>query len=210
MLKLKVCGMKYPKNIETLTALNPDYMGFIFYPRSKRYMAGSLSSAFMKKIPESIKKVGVFVNDSFESIQFEVNRNNLSLVQLHGNEPPELCEKFKKKEIKVIKAFQIYPDFNFNQLEIFKKSCDYFLFDTLTPKYGGSGQKFDWDLLKNYDNEKPFFLSGGIDLEDAYKIRNINNLNIHAVDINSQFEISIGLKDIQKVKMFQSKLLLEE
>ncbi len=210
MLKLKVCGMKYPKNIETLTALNPDYMGFIFYPRSKRYMAGSLSSAFMKKIPESIKKVGVFVNDSFESIQFEVNRNNLSLVQLHGNEPPELCEKFKKKEIKVIKAFQIYPDFNFNQLEIFKKSCDYFLFDTLTPKYGGSGQKFDWDLLKNYDNEKPFFLSGGIDLEDAYKIRNINNLNIHAVDINSQFEISIGLKDIQKVKMFQSKLLSEE
>lgn len=210
MLKLKVCGMKYPKNIETLTALNPDYMGFIFYPRSKRYMAGSLSSAFMKKIPGSIKKVGVFVNDSFESIQFEVNRNNLSLVQLHGNEPPELCEKFKKKEIKVIKAFQIYPDFNFNQLEIFKKSCDYFLFDTLTPKYGGSGQKFDWDLLKNYDNEKPFFLSGGIDLEDAYKIRNINNLNIHAVDINSQFEISIGLKDIQKVKMFQSKLLSKE
>jgi len=206
MLKLKVCGMKYPKNIQALTILKPDYMGFIFYPKSKRYMAGSLSGAFVRTIPESIKKVGVFVNDFFESIEFEVNRTKLHLVQLHGNESPELCAKLKEQNIQVIKAFQIYPGFDFKMLEPFKSSCDYFLFDTQTPLYGGSGHKFDWELLKNYDNEKQFFLSGGIDLVDADKIMNIKDLNIHAIDINSKFEISTGLKDIEKVKSFQEHL----
>jgi phosphoribosylanthranilate isomerase len=207
MLKLKVCGMKFPRNIEALVELKPDYIGFIFYPKSKRYMAGSLNPIFVKNIPETIKKVGVFVNDSFESIEFEVKRNNLNLVQLHGNESPELCNSLKTKGIKTIKAFQIYPGFDFNLCQPYKEFCDYFLFDTQTPLYGGSGHKFDWELLKNYDNEKTFFLSGGIDLEDADKLKNISNLNIHAIDINSKFEFSPGLKDIEKVKKFQALLL---
>jgi phosphoribosylanthranilate isomerase len=210
MLKLKVCGMKYPKNILALAALNPDYIGFIFYPKSKRYMAASLNASFIKQIPESIKKVGVFVNDSVESIEFEVNRNNLDLVQLHGNESPGLCKLLKQKGIQIVKAFQIYPGFNFNTLDPFNQYCDYFLFDTQTPLYGGSGHKFDWELLNNYSNDKAFFLSGGIDLEDVDKIRSIKNLYIHAIDINSKFELSEGLKDIEKVKEFQVLLNLTE
>jgi len=209
MLKLKVCGMKFPKNIEALVELKPDFIGFIFYPKSIRYMAGSLNAGFIKKIPESIKKVGVFVNDFFESIEFEVVRNNLNLVQLHGNESPDLCKALKSRGIQVVKAFQIYPGFVFSSLEPYKDYCDYFLFDTQTPLYGGSGHKFDWELLTNYDNQKPFFLSGGIDLEDVDKIKNIKNLNIHAIDINSKFEFSAGLKDIEKVKKFKNLLLSE-
>jgi len=208
MLKLKVCGMKFPKNILALIELKPDYMGFIFYPKSKRYMAASLNASFIKQIPESIKKVGVFVNDSLESIQFEVTRNNLNFVQLHGNETPEHCVSLNTKGIHVIKAFQVYPGFDFSLLKPYNESCDYYLFDTQTHLYGGSGNKFDWNILKNYNNEKPFFLSGGIDLEDVDKIFNINDLNIHAIDINSCFELSPGLKDIEKVKSFQKLLNL--
>lgn len=205
-MKLKVCGMKYPQNINQLIELLPDYIGFIFYPKSKRYMADFTNPEVLKAIPDNIKKVGVFVNESVEGIRTAIEKFCLDVVQLHGNENPESCKKLKEFGFKIIKAFQVHEDFDFAQLDEYKDFCDYFLFDTQTPLYGGSGHKFDWQLLKKNDNEKPFFLSGGIGLEDVESIRNIKNLNIHAIDVNSKFEIEPALKNINQLKEFKTKL----
>ena len=195
--------MKEPENINQLTDIQPDYIGFIFYPKSKRYMADSLSANVVQTIPNNIKKVGVFVNESIDGIENVAKKFQLDFIQLHGDESAEFCKKMNDTGFQIIKAFQVYENFDFNQLEPYKKYCKYFLFDTQTPLYGGSGHKFNWQILKNYDNEKPFFLSGGIDLEDADKILNITSLNIYAIDINSKFEIEPGLKDIEKIKKFK-------
>lgn len=198
--------MKDPENIKQLIDIQPDYIGFIFYPRSKRYMADSLESEILKAIPGHIKKVGVFVNETDEKITKAVKKFQLDFIQLHGDESPNLCNSLNINGLSIIKAFQIHQNFDFAQLESYKKSCQYFLFDTQTALYGGSGHKFNWQLLENYDNEKAFFLSGGIDLEDINNILNINNLNIHAIDINSKFEIEPGLKNIEKIKEFRNLL----
>ncbi|MDF1549631.1 MAG: phosphoribosylanthranilate isomerase [Bacteroidales bacterium] len=198
--------MKYPENINQLVDIQPDYMGFIFYPKSKRFMADSLDSEILKAIPKSIKKVGVFVNESAEVILSMVEKFRLDLIQLHGNESSDFCNMLYINKLILIKAFQLHQKFDFGTLENYKSSCQYFLFDTQTPLYGGSGHKFDWKILYHYDNDKPFFLSGGIDLEDAHKILNIKNLNIHAIDINSKFEIEPGMKNIEKVKKFKDLL----
>ncbi len=202
MLNIKVCGMKAPENIKQLIDIQPDYIGFIFYPKSKRYAGDSLQQETIQSIPASIKKVGVFVNESVENIEKRIQDYRLDFVQLHGDESIVFCRKLYAEKVQIIKTFQVYKDFDFNILDGYKEYCKYFLFDTQTPLYGGSGHKFDWQLLKNYDNEKPFFLSGGIDLDDADKIVNIQNLNIHAIDINSKFEIEPGLKNIEKIKRF--------
>jgi len=206
MYKLKVCGMKYPENISQLVDIQPDYMGFIFYKKSKRYMADSLEPEVLKDIPEHIKKVGVFVNESMEIIIKMAEKFKLDFIQLHGDESPDFCNSLQVNGLNIIKAFQIHQNFDFAQLESYKKSCQYFLFDTQTLLYGGSGHKFDWHLLENYDNEKAFFLSGGIDIQDIDNIKNISNLNIHAIDINSKFESEPGLKNIEKVKKFKDLL----
>ena len=203
-MKLKVCGMKHPQNIRQLTNIQPDYIGFIFYQKSKRYMANSLEPEVLQTIPSNIKKVGVFVNESVEIIENFIEKYQLNLIQLHGDESADFCKQMSKKGHEIVKAFQVDDNFDFRKIEAYKKHCKYFLFDTKTPLYGGSGHKFDWQLLKNYDNKKPFFLSGGIDLDDVNEIRNIKNLNIHAIDINSKFEIEPGLKDIEKIKNFKN------
>jgi phosphoribosylanthranilate isomerase len=206
-MKLKVCGIKDPENIKQLIDIQLDYIGFIFYPKSKRYVVNSLQSEIVRAIPSSINKVGVFVNESFDKIETRTKDYQLDFIQLHGDESAEFCKQLSEKGFQIIKAFQIHKDFNFNKLDAYKAYCKYFLFDTQTSLYGGSGHKFDWQLLENYDNEKSFFLSGGIDLDDADKILNIKNLNIHSIDINSKFEIEPGLKNIEKVKKFKEQLL---
>ncbi len=203
-MKLKVCGMKHPENIKKLIDIQPDYIGFIFYPKSKRYIGGSLQQEVIQAIPASIKKVGVFVNESIDKIEMKIKDYQLDFIQLHGDESAEFCKQLCEKGFQIINAFQVHKDFDFNKLDAYKAYCKYFLFDTQTPLYGGSGNKFDWHLLNNYDNEIAFFLSGGIDLEDADKILNIKKLNIHAIDINSKFEIEPGLKDIDKIKLFKN------
>ncbi len=205
--KIKICGMKYPENIHHLAALQPDFIGFIFYKKSKRFIGDDLNIRSLD-IDKSIKKTGVFVNSSQEFILKNINKHDLNLIQLHGNESPEFCKSLYEKGIKISKAFQIDEDFDFAILNAYKNVCDYFLFDTKTKNYGGSGRKFDWDILQAYDNEKPFFLSGGIDLDDVSSINNMKNLNIYAIDINSKFEIKAGLKDIGKIGMFMELLSL--
>jgi phosphoribosylanthranilate isomerase len=200
-MKIKVCGMKFPENIRQVADLHPDYMGFIFYAKSKRNVADTLDEKLLKNL-HSILKVGVFVNEEVDFIVEQADKFGFKFIQLHGDESPEVCSKLKQTGLKVIKAFSVDEKFNFSDTQAYKAVCDFFLFDTKGDGYGGTGKKFDWKILQKYDNEIPFFLSGGIDLVQVEDIKNLRGLNIHALDINSKFEIEPGLKDAEKVKKF--------
>ena len=192
---LKVCGLKYPENIIQVAALKPDYMGFIFYPKSKRFVGDEF---IMPAISPEIKKVGVFVNASASYIIDKVDEYKLDLIQLHGDENPGLCEVLNHF-IPVIKAFGVDEEFDFKQLDSYKECCSYFLFDTKTIEYGGSGKQFDWKILEKYDNSLPFFLSGGIGLEEVEKLK-IEKLKNYGVDVNSKFELQDGIKNIKELE----------
>lgn len=197
-LKLKVCGMRDAENINRLAQLKPDYIGFIFYPQSKRY-ADKLESKVLQALPPSIKKTGVFVNASLEEIAEKIEQFKLDAVQLHGQETPEFCKQLKPFNIEIIKAFGVNNDFDFGSLENFDSVCDYFLFDTKTDMHGGSGKTFDWSILKRYTLNKPYFLSGGLSAENIREIKSINDSRLFALDLNSRFELQPGLKDIEKL-----------
>ncbi len=206
-LKVKVCGLKYINNIRhLLSEVRPDYIGFIFYPLSSRFAPKHLNPKSIRYVSEDIKKTGVFVNESSEKIKRYVNDYQLNAIQLHGNEPPEFCENFKKQGLEVIKSFSFKGKSTLKQSKKYIEVADYFLFDTPGPLYGGNGSRFNWLELKNETPEKPYFLSGGIDLEDAYRIQHLLLPGIHGVDINSRFEISPGKKDIKKIMKFSEIL----
>jgi phosphoribosylanthranilate isomerase len=204
-MKIKVCGLKHQHNIEELMQLPINYMGFIFYKKSPRYIEDNLSYNFIKTIPKTIEKVGVFVNENAESITNKITNYDLDIVQLHGHESSEFC-KVLKSQIKIIKAFQINNDFDFTQLENYIPHVDYFLFDTATKNYGGSGQLFDWQILEKYNYNVPFFLSGGINENSIDDLKKINYQQLFAIDINSKFETEPGLKNITQIKTFISNL----
>jgi phosphoribosylanthranilate isomerase len=197
-MKIKVCGNKYKDNIEQVAKLKPDFMGFIFYEPSKRYVTEEFR---MPALPAEIKKTGVFVNADADFIIDKINAHNLDCIQLHGDEPPYFCRQMQRITC-IIKAFGIDDKFDFPLLDAYKDSCNYFLFDTKTPEHGGSGQQFNWELLKKYKQQVPFFLSGGLDLEAAKKILEMTHEYplLHGIDVNSRFETSPGLKDIDKLR----------
>jgi phosphoribosylanthranilate isomerase len=203
MLKLKVCGMRLAANIAAVAELQPDYLGFIFYEKSPRLIS-EVSAELIKYIPSEIKTVGVFVNEDLEKVKEKVNLLKLKAVQLHGSESPDYCEALKASfpALEVIKAFGIDEEFDFSALEPYLVVVDYFLFDTKTKAHGGSGKTFNWSVLGRYTYTKPYFLSGGIDLEHVPAIKNINDERLYALDINSRFEIEPGLKDAEKIKEF--------
>lgn len=201
--------MKNPQNIADIAALNPDYLGFIFYEKSKRYVGEDFDEATTYHLSteksgqaKGIKKIGVFVNASLEYVSSKVEKYDLDLVQLHGEESVDFCIDIQKMNpnVKIIKVFSIGQIFDFQQLEPYKPYCDYFLFDTKGKEEGGNGFAFNWEVLKDYDNEKPFFLSGGLSLENVDKVKELGDLNIVAIDVNSGFEVEPGLKDVEKVK----------
>lgn len=200
-MNFKVCGLKHPENIKQIAELKPNYMGFIFYPQSKRFVGEDF---LMPAILSEIKKVGVFVNASATYIIDKIDQYKLDLIQLHGDERPDFCEVFNHL-IPVIKAFGVDESFDFRKLEAYKECCTYFLFDTKSNEYGGSGKSFDKKILDKYDNSIPFFLSGGIGLDEIEMISN-SKFQIHAVDVNSKFEIEPGLKDIKKLKQLADEL----
>lgn len=203
-LKLKVCGMKYAGNVRDVVRLHPDYIGFNFYTRSKRFVGDEFE---MPKVPHTIMKVGVFVNADTEEILRKVKIYKLDLVQLHGDESAEYCAKLNKS-VKIIKAFGIDEKFNFSVLKKYEDCCDYFLFDTKSKGFGGSGVKFDWKMLAKYKGKKPFFLSGGIDLESAGEIVRLRSKfpNLFAVDVNSKFETEIALKNTNKLSELKDEI----
>jgi phosphoribosylanthranilate isomerase len=199
-MKLKICGMKYPENILEVASLLPDYMGFIFWEKSARHFDGSIP-----ELPQSIKKVGVFVNETVETMVEKIVQHDLQAVQLHGHESVAFCEALKKsvsKEIEIIKVFSILDTFDFGVLKPFEPYCDFFLFDTKGKLPGGNGTTFDWKVLEQYPSSKPFFLSGGIGLDEMDAVQEIlkTNLPVHAIDVNSKFEIEPGLKNINSVR----------
>ncbi len=200
-MKIKVCGLKYINNIKPIIQQSPDYIGFIFYKGSKRYIGYQHHlSSFISSI-EKVKKVGVFVNETSENIISYIKEYDFDLIQLHGNETQDECEKIRK-HIPIMKACSITTSFDFNVLKTYLDACDYFLFDTPSRNYGGSGRSFDWKLLNNYTLEKGFFLSGGIGLENANELKQLHHPSLIGVDINSKFEIAPGLKNIDKIKTF--------
>ncbi len=202
-MKLKVCGLKNRENILQVLACKPDYIGFIFYDKSPRYVGG-LDVDFVQSI-SSVKKVGVFVNETEIKILDYVSRFGLDYVQLHGDETAEFCESLQKN-VRVIKAFQINKEFNFSVLNAYKDVCAYFIFDAKSEQYGGSGKVFDWKKLQEYKLDKPYFLSGGLSLENAGAAK---DLNVYCLDVNSQFESSPGIKDINKLKQLVTVIASE-
>ncbi len=204
-IKIKICGMLEKENIRQVAELNPDMLGFIFYPSSPRY-AGNTDPAILNDIPQGIIKTGVFVNSSFDQITGTVSKYSLDMVQLHGKETPEFCLRIKETGIPVIKAFGPADDFDFNECSKYISSTDYFLFDTLVSGYGGSGRKFDWKVLDQYTFQHPFILSGGIGPGDTESIALIKNSELRGVDINSRFEIKPGEKDVTLLRDFISEL----
>jgi phosphoribosylanthranilate isomerase len=210
-MKVKVCGMRQSENIRELVALRPDFIGFIFYEKSPRYVGGVLNEEVVKAIPRGISKVGVFVNASPDYILSVVKQYDLQYVQLHGSELPDFCRSIRQKGVNIIKAFLVDEHFNFAMLNNYKSYCDFFLFDTPGKHPGGNGQTFDWDILTRYDNEKPFFLSGGIGPENLTDVQALaKSLKIYAVDINSKFEVAPGEKNIEQIRSFIQEIRQEE
>lgn len=202
MIKIKVCGMTDPVNTEAIAVLPVDYMGFLFYPGSERYVGGSPGTALFDSVAPGIIKTGVFVDADFNLITGVARKYHLDMIQLHGNEGTAFCRDFYREGFRIIKAFKVRDDFDFSLCDEYMAYCDYFLFDTASDKGGGSGKKFDWGILDGYKSGKPFFLSGGICEDDAKLIRETAHPDLYAVDINSRFEIRPGLKDAEKIRRF--------
>ncbi len=204
-MKLKVCGMKYQENIAEVASLKPDYLGFIFYEKSARFVQSETPL-----ISNKIKKTGVFVNASHGYIREQIETHKLEAVQLHGEETPEFCKELTKLNVEIIKVFSIKNTFDFGVLAPYETVCDYFLFDTKGALPGGNGMVFNWEILKGYPSTKPYFLSGGIGLEQLENIEAFKNSEIakycYALDVNSKFEVEAGLKNIEKLKEFKSQL----
>ena len=200
-LKIKVCGMKQAANIAAVAELQPDYLGFIFYSKSPRFIS-ELSAELIKYVPSTIKTTGVFVNEDLQIVKQYILKYNLKAVQLHGLEDVNYCESLKSTGAEIIKAFGVDEHFEFEKLSSYLNVVDYFLFDTQTPAHGGSGKVFDWGLLENYKFEKPYFLSGGVDLVHSPMLKQIIDPRLYAIDVNSKFELEPGLKDVEKLKEF--------
>jgi len=196
-MNIKVCGLRDPENIKAIVALEPDYMGFIFYNGTPRFV-GDLAVDILNSIPSNIIKTAVFVNEDVEHINAIINKYKFDAIQLHGNEGPEVCAMFKGR-VKVIKAFGISEDFDFEDLYAYVDHVDYFLFDTKTSIHGGSGETYDWGLLNDYKFDIPFFLSGGLSPENLESVKHIDQPQFYGVDLNSKFEISPALKNIEKL-----------
>ena len=200
-MKIKVCGMRDPDNIHQAEKTGVDMMGFIFYKGSSRYV-GSMAPVTTSRV----ERVGVFVNESAQKIRQIANSWNLDIIQLHGDESPEDCSVISEMKLKVVKAFSIDENFDFNRLAPYTGKVDYFLFDTRGKNYGGNGEVFDWEILKQYHRDVPFWLSGGIHPELAGAIVALDFPMLYAVDVNSGFEEKPGYKNIDKLKLFIDEL----
>lgn len=203
-LKLKVCGMRNPENIQELVDLKPDFIGFIFYPKSPRYV-GDMDEDLIMRIPISIHKVGVFVNESLDKILELSNKYGLEYIQLHGDEDLAFANSLKERGLKIIKVFRVMDTIPFFAKN-YEGIADYFLFDTDSINYGGSGRHFDWNILRNYNLKVPFLLSGGVQLEDIPNIKSMEIDQLVGVDVNSRFEDEPAVKNLGKLRILKTAL----
>ena len=211
-MKLKVCGIKHQANAKAVESISPDYMGFIFYSKSARFVSDWCGDI----LEPSTKKVGVFVNETIAQIVHTVRQYRLQAIQLHGKESVAYCKSLNEAlsknrlSVEVIKVFSVLDHFDFSLLPPFEPFCDYFLFDTKGALPGGNGTQFKWSLLQQYPSKTPFFLSGGIGLAQLPALREFFKSDAsqycYAIDVNSQFEIAPGLKDAKALKQFKKEL----
>lgn len=197
-MKIKVCGMKDPQNIYEIAAMKPDYLGFIFFDKSPRYIE-NLNPGVLESIGFGIKKTGVFVNMEPENILHTAKKFHLDALQLHGKETPSQCRVLKDHGFEIIKAFQVNDNFDFTLTLPYGEVCDFYLFDTKSAGWGGSGIKFNHEILRRYDFHQPYFMSGGIELQDIPNILNADFPLPATIDINSRFELYPGMKDLRLV-----------
>ena len=195
---VKVCGMRDTENIREAEALGINLMGFIFWPKSSRFV--SERPAYL---PNRVKRVGVFVNEDIETVKSLSDEYSLDYIQLHGHESPEYVAQMERP---VIKAISVNDRDDIATYKAYEDIVDYFLFDTKCQSVGGSGLQFDWSVLDAYDGKKPFLLSGGIGPEDAEKVKNFSHPQCIGIDLNSRFETAPALKDINKLKQFLEQL----
>lgn len=225
-VKLKICGMADQNNILEIAGLQPDYLGFIFYKNSSRFFEGAIP-----ELPSDIKKVGVFVDATVEDIIHKVETHRLDFIQLHGEESPEFCQELKRyfahnlpkstdsppviqSRVGIIKVFPVKDNFDFGRLQPYEAQCDFFLFDTKGKLPGGNGYTFNWEVLKTYPSKTPYFLSGGIGLEEIGNLQEFlqnqhedhNKRYCHAIDVNSKFELKPGLKNTAKLAQFKQEI----
>lgn len=210
-MMIKVCGMRDIENINQLQELDIDFMGIIRYPKSKRFVDDSQKENIAQQTMNK-GTVGVYVNESLENILQDFIPLQLDVIQLHGDENPAFAKALLEIDIKIFKAFQITINFDFNSLKEWEELAAqyvgklFFLFDTATPNYGGSGKKFNWSILDSYKGEVPFLLSGGISNKDADAIKELKHKMFLGVDLNSKFETEPGVKNIEEIKTFIEKL----
>jgi len=207
-MNIKVCGITEMKQLQQLDGLEIDFAGLIFYKESPRYIGEKISKSELKKADLDIKKVGVFVNPEMIEVLDAIDDYGLDVVQLHGDESPEMCEDLSS-EVEVIKAFRVTDGSDIDKMVApYDAVCDYYLFDTggLKESFGGTGKQFDWTILTKAKIEKPFFLSGGIAPEDSSKVKAFRHPDFFGVDINSLFEKEPGVKDMGKVLHFRQGL----
>jgi phosphoribosylanthranilate isomerase len=207
-MNIKVCGITTLKQLQQLDGLNVDFAGLIFYKDSPRYVGQLLDASIVKAADFDLKKVGVFVNPEMSEVLDAIDNYGLDVVQLHGNEIPEMCDDLSS-EVEVIKAFSINTDTkNIDELvAAYDAVCDYYLFDNKASEgWGGSGQKFEWKLIAESKIEKPFFLSGGIAPQDAKLVKAFKHPDYFGADLNSLFEKEPGVKDMALVLKFMHEL----
>jgi len=205
-MKIKVCGMRESENIKALVALKPDFMGFIFYPKSPRFTGEMLDQELLLNFPAEIKKTGVFVNAETGFILEQVRKYDFQYVQLHGHETPDISRILKDNGVGVIKALSVDKAFEFSTLDQYKDTTDYFLFDTKGEGYGGHGVSFDWRILEKYELDTPFLLAGGISPDNIDHLDILKDKPLAGIDVNSKFEISPGLKNIELLKQLFEKI----
>ncbi len=198
-MKIKVCGMKFTDNRKDVEKLPVDMLGYIFYPPSKRYVGENPEEGLFNSAKSM---VGVFVDENAFEILALAKNLGFEWIQLHGAENPKTCKILKSQGLKIIKAFSVDKDFQFHKTKPFHEVADLFLFDTKTNLPGGSGKKFDWQILEKYEGSTPFLLSGGIRVEDAEEIKTFEHPQLIGVDLNSGFEDEPGLKNIKNLKKF--------
>lgn len=196
-LIIKVCGMTEAENIRNVEQLDVDMIGFIFYPKSPRCLC-----EIPAYLPVRAKRVGVFVNESKETILMYADRFALDYIQLHGSESPGYCRSLRSSGLHLIKAFSISQSKDLATVSAYKGLCDYYLFDAKTSLYGGSGNQFDWNLLHRYSGMTPFLLSGGINPYSVKAIREFHHPKLAGIDINSRFETAPGNKDVERIGKF--------
>ena len=204
---VKVCGMRDRQNIAAITSQDIQMIGLNFYPASSRYIA-NFEEASIKQIPEHIKRVGVFVNASLDFILNKIDTFKLHYVQLHGDETDDYCQVVHES-CPVIKVFRIDEDFDMSTIEQFEHCSDYYLFDTRCKSFGGSGKKFNWEMLEKYEGNKPFLLSGGIGPEDAIELSQFTHDQFVGIDINSKFELAPAVKSKDLIETFLTVLNIQ-